>query len=115
LNIYTFFSPWFIARIYPYIILSSPVKIIYSIFAPKYSFAGLMKAYIWFCLNIPLVLRKRKNIKPFKKLHETEVIKFMSSKIINGDGIMNKISYLYSRLVGIKPVEYYSLNQDLKD
>jgi GT2 family glycosyltransferase len=115
LNLYSFFSIWFLIRVYPYVLLNEFVKFIYSIFSPKYSFAGIIKAYFWICFHIPTIIKKRKSIKPFKKLHEKEVIKYMSSKIINGNGIINKISYLYSRLVGIKPVEYYNLNQDLPD
>lgn len=115
LNLYTFFSLWFLIRVYPYVLLNEFVKFIYSIFSPKYSFTGIIKANLWICFHIPTIIRKRKSIKSVKKLHEKEVIKYMSSKIINGNGFINKISYLYSRLVGIKPVEYFNLNQDLKD
>jgi GT2 family glycosyltransferase len=107
LNLYTFFSLWFIIRVHPFVKLNVFVKILYSVFSSKYSFTGLLKAYFWICFHIPSILRKRKAVKSFKKIHEREVIKFMSSKIINGDGIINKISYLYSRVVGLKPAEYF--------
>lgn len=111
LNLYLFFSFGFIFRMIPYITFNHTSKIIISLFSKKYSFTGLLKAYFWFYFNIPLILKKRKELKMAKTADEKEVIKYISSKILN-DGstaanLLNKISYFYSRLTGIKPVEYY--------
>jgi hypothetical protein len=91
------------------------VKFIYSIFSEKYSISGIVKAYLWFYINIPLVLTKRKVLLGFKTVDEKDIIKYISCKVLN-DGsmlasIVNTISYIYSRLVGIKPVEYYQKNR----
>ena len=114
LNLYLFFSIPFLVRMIPYITLNHTVKIILSIFSEKYSFTGLLRAYFWFYLNIPLVARKRNELKIFKIISEKDVISKMSSKIFNDETLLsnavNKLSYYYSRLVGLKPVEYYRKN-----
>lgn len=111
LNLYLFFSFGFILKMIPYITFNHTSKIIISLFSKKYSFTGLIKAYFWFYFNIPIILKKRKELKKIKTVDEKEVIKYISSKILN-EGIiaakvLNKISYYYSRLTGIKPAEYY--------
>lgn len=111
LNLYLFFSPWFIIRMFPYITLNHITKTIFSIFSKKYSFTGTVKAYLWFYVNISLILKKRTELKPFKKINEKEIIKYLSSKIFNGENsaekFFNRLSYIYSRIFGIKPIEYF--------
>ncbi len=115
LNLYSFFSIWFIIRLLPYITLNHTAKLIYSLFSKKYSIIGLIKAYIWFYFHIPLILKKRKELSVIKIVDEKEIIKYISCKVLN-DGtmfasIINNISYYYSRLMGIKPIEYYLRNK----
>jgi GT2 family glycosyltransferase len=111
LNLYTFFSIPFLIKISPYISFNKTAKLFLSIFTAKYSFIGLIKAYAWFYFHIPTILQKRKNIRQYEKVHEKEVIRYMTSRIVNNEGKLNKfvnsLSYFYSRLVGIKPIEYY--------
>ena len=58
---------------------------------------------------------KMRRTRPFKKVPEEEIIKYMTSKLVNGRGIfsrlVNAMSYAYSRLAGIKPIEYYQKNK----
>jgi GT2 family glycosyltransferase len=112
LNLYLFFSFWTVARLLPYIIFNHTAKLFISIFSSKFSFKGLIKAYLWFYINIPLILKKRKELKNEFRTGESEIIAKMSSKIINedtnGPSFINKLSYFYSRLVGFKPVEFFS-------
>lgn len=111
LNLYTFFSIGFLIRMVPYIAFNHTTKILLSIFSRKYSFTGVLKAYFWFYVNIPAVAKKRHNIRKERKLDEKEIIKYMTSKIFNDEGfsqkLINGISYIYSRLAGLKPIEYY--------
>jgi len=111
LNLYTFFSISFIIRILPVIWLVKSAKLFLSAFTSKHSFIGMLRAYLWFYFNIGKVLKKRRQIRSAKLVHEKEVVKNMSSKLLNHERFINKainrISYLYSRLVGIKPIEYY--------
>lgn len=115
LNLYSFFSFWFIVRLMPYVAINHTAKLIYSLFSKRYSTIGLLKAYFWFYVNIPLVMQKRKKLSALKKADEKEIIKYITSKIVN-DGsmissIINSISYIYSRCVGIKPIEYFQKNK----
>ncbi|MGH2575260.1 MAG: glycosyltransferase family 2 protein [Ignavibacteria bacterium] len=111
LNLYSFFSLWFIIRLLPIIFGVKTGKLLLSIFSKNYSFTGLLKAYLWFLVNSRKVLSKRKELNKIKTVDEKEVIKFITSKLLNHESALNKfinnISYNYSRLVGIKPIEYY--------
>ncbi len=114
LNLYVFFSVGFILKMIPYIAFNHTLRLITSLFSPRRSFWGTAKAYIWFYLNVPAVLRKRREAGKYRKVNEREIIKLMSSKVFNtgmpGAGIFNSTSYIYSRLTGLKPIEYFLKN-----
>jgi GT2 family glycosyltransferase len=111
LNLYTFFSFWFLVRILPIICLVQTAKLIQSTFSKKQSFFGLFNVFLWFCFNLPAVFKKRKHVKNVKKVSETEVLRYMTSKLVNHESaikkFVNNLSYFYSRMIGIKPIEYY--------
>lgn len=111
LNLYTFFSIGFLVKMVPYITFNHTVKILISLFSRKYSFTGMLKAFFWFYVNIPAITKKRRALSTEKTVDEKEVIMHMTSKIFNHEGspqrLFNGISYVYSRLVGLKPIEYY--------
>ena len=111
LNLYLYFSPVFILKVTPYIILNHIARIVLSLFSRKLSLPGLLKAYFWFYINIPVILKKRKYLKQFCFIPEKDIISKMTSKVLNDDSIhgkiINRISCFYSLLVNIKPVEYY--------
>lgn len=114
LNLFTFFSIGFIIRIVPYIIFYSTANILHSLFSKKKSVIGLIKAYIWLLFNINKIIEKRNIISKNKRVNEKEIIKYVSCKICNDDNLIyksiNRVSYLYSRLLQIKPIEYYLRN-----
>lgn len=111
LNLYTFFSIWFIIRLLPLILLIKTARLFQALFSKRLSFMGLLKSYLWFCFHIPTLLNKRKELNKIKNVSEKEVIRYMTSKLLNHESNANKLinrsSYCYSRLVGIKPIEYY--------
>lgn len=111
LTLYIFFSYFLIIRIYPIILFYQTAKLCQSIFSSKYSFTGVFKAYFWFYFHIPAVFRKHHELSALKKRHERDILKFMTSKLLNHEGkaakIINNISYYYSRFMGIKPIEYF--------
>jgi hypothetical protein len=111
LNLYTFFSPWFIIRLLPVISLLKTAKLFQAIFSSSYSFIGVLRAYLWFYFHIPTIVKKRKALRQFKKVYEKEIVKFMTSNLLNEEStigkIINSISYFYSRMLGIKTIEYY--------
>jgi GT2 family glycosyltransferase len=111
LNLYTFFSIGFILKLLPIIFIVKTARLFKSIFTTRLSFTGLIKAYFWFYFHIPAVFAKRRQLNKIKKINEKDVIKFISSNLLNSETqinrIINKISYIYSRFIGIKPIEYY--------
>lgn len=111
LNLYSFFSIGFLFKMIPYITFNHTSKVLLAMVSKKYSFIGMLKAYFWFYVNIPAVARKRYELKKFRKVNEREIIKYISSNIFNNGSfiakVINTISYLYSRIVRLKPVEYY--------
>lgn len=115
LNLYQFFSIWFLARMFPYIAFNHISKILISPFSQKYSLIGLLKAYFWFYVNVPTVAKKRHELKKNITVSEKKIIGLISCKIFNDEGIaaklVNQFSYIYSRLVAIKPAEYYLKNR----
>lgn len=114
LNLYIFFGIGFIVKMIPYITFNHTLRLLTSLFSRRRSFWGTARAYLWFYFNIPVILRKRRETSRYKKINEREIIKLMSCKVFNagtpGAGIINGISYLYSRLTGIKPIEYFIKN-----
>jgi hypothetical protein len=116
LNLFIFFSPLFILKVWPYVEFICDAKQFYSLFSKRLSFIGLTKAYFWLCFHMKTILRKRKEVRKFFKIDEKEVMKYMTSQIVNHENtfakFLNSISYYYSRLVGIKPIEYYQKHPD---
>jgi GT2 family glycosyltransferase len=112
LNLYIFFSFLFILKISPIIFMTNCGKFLISVFSRKVSLTGFIKAHFWFYLNILLILKKRREIRKIKRVNEKEVVKFMTSRLLNHELLVNrmcnKLSYIYSRLMWIKPFEYYS-------
>lgn len=115
LNLYLFFSFGFILRMMPYITFNHTLKTLLSVFSKKHSTTGILKAYLWFYFHIPLILKKRKELAPLKQVNEREIIKYISCKVVNVGSafaaVLNRLSYIYSRLMCIKPVEYYIKNK----
>lgn len=116
LNLYTFFSAKFIFKIIPLIAIARTAISLRAIFLSEHSFWGMQKAPFWIILNLKTVREKARRNREFKKLPEEEIIKCMTSKLVNDEGafnkLINRISYAYSRMVGIKPIEYYQKNPE---
>lgn len=111
LNLYCFFSAGFILKLLPVIFLVRAARTFSALFSRNHSFWGMVKVPFWFLFNIKSLVSKIRKCRDFKKVHENEIIKYMTSKFLNDETFfarpVNKISYLYSRLAGIKPIEYY--------
>ena len=115
LNVYLFFSLWTIIRFLPYIAFNHSAKLLLSLLSSKYSFPGLLKAYLWFYFNIPGIIKKRKELHKEFNTGEKEVISKLTCKVFNGNSfpaaLVNRLSYYYSRTVGLKPIEFFTLSK----
>ncbi len=111
LNFLIFFSGSFLLKYLPLLIFNFKIKLFYSIFTLKYSFLGILKAYIWFFKNIKWIKYQRKEIEKHKVVSEDEIIKLLSCKISNGDKfidkVLNRISLIYCKILSIKVIELY--------
>jgi len=111
LNFLLFFSNKFLLKYSPLLIFNFSIKLIYSVLMRKYSFLGILRAYLWFIKNIKWIKLQRKDIAKYKKVEEEEIIKLLSCKISNGDNfldkLLNKISLLYCKITNIKVIELY--------
>jgi len=115
LKLYTYFSIWFIIRLLPLISVVKTAKLFQALFSKNVSLWGVMEAYLWFYVHIPSVLKKRKELEKIKTVPEKEIVRYMTSKLLNHEHPFNKfinnLSYVYSRIAGIKPIEYYQKTQ----
>jgi len=111
LNLYTFFSPVFILKLVPIIAVVRTARQIAALFSGGRSFWGMFKVPFWLLVNLKALSVKGSRNRKLKKVPEEDVIRYMTSKLVNDggalNGLINKLSYMYSRMVGIKPIEYY--------
>ena len=110
LNLLLFFSPYTILRVLPYLVMNSIAKMFASLIGMKYSLVGLVKAYGWFFLHVPLIMQKRDKLRKEQKVDDKNVIRYMTCKMTNGESVVgkmiNSISLTYCRLVNLKTIEF---------
>jgi GT2 family glycosyltransferase len=109
LNFLIFFSKGFRLKYYPILLFNLKLKLFMSLFPGKYSFSGVLKAYIWLYKNRNWIKEQREKENRFKKIDENEVIKYLSGKLFNGKNLLEKFlnffSLLYCRILNIKVIE----------
>ena len=109
LNFLIFFSNNFRLKYYPILIFNLKLKLLMSIFSRKYSFTGVLKAYLWILNKRNWIKKQREKENVTKKIDEREVIKYLSGKIFNGENFIerffNFFSLIYCRIVNIKVIE----------
>lgn len=109
LNSKLFFSWWTRVRWVPYFGLNCFLKLGASLLRRKYSFKGLMRAYIWLCTHPRIIAQKRKVLRAEARAKEKDVILAMSCKITNSNSwagrLGNALSLAYSCVVGLKTIE----------
>lgn len=109
LNFLLFFSPSFTIRYIPYLAFNFFLKLFASLFTPKYSFKGLVKAYWWLLSNNSRIRAERAALKSMKQVHDKSVLKYISSKLFNGDNgiekFINAVSKLYCRIMFLNVLE----------
>ncbi len=109
LNILLFFSGKTILKIFPFLLLNIIMKVLASVFSRKWALTGIIKAYIWFPLNLHTIIKKRKSLYCVQRVSEKEVISYMSGKLFNGENVFDKfindISLAYCNLVKFKTFE----------
>lgn len=109
MNFLIFFSGKFIIKYIPVLFLNFFLKTVASVFSGKYSFAKLVKAYLWLLINYNFILKKRKESVKMKKVNDDNVLKYISCKIFNGDSmienLINYLMFIYCKVTAIHALE----------
>jgi len=109
LNFFLFFSIKSLIKMSPYFLLNLLIKLAGSLFPNKYSFTGVVKAYKDLLDSRVMIKNKRSKLKKEIKVHEEEVIRWMTCKIFNEETrharVINKISEFYCRIVNLRTIE----------
>jgi GT2 family glycosyltransferase len=109
LNFLIFFSKSFRLKYYPVLVFNLKLKLLMSLLPGRYSFTGVLKAYLWIIKNGKWIKEQRNRENSLKKTDEKDVIGLLSGKVFNGDNIIerffNFFSLLYCRIVNIKVIE----------
>jgi len=111
LNLLIFYEFKSLLKIMPMLILGIVIRGAASILKYDKNLIIRTKARLWIIRNIKLILRKRKDIQKERKVSDDEIFRYMTCKNIRGNSfvsrLINKISYLYCYLMGIKTKEFY--------
>lgn len=109
LNFLIFFSKGFLIKYAPYFVFNFFLKFCAALFVSKYTLSGLIKSYLWLLSSRRWIKEQRAGINGIKRVNETEILRFMSGKIFNGDNFLEKLinylSLVYCRVVGINVLE----------
>jgi hypothetical protein len=109
LNTILFFSTSTLLKVIPFLAGNVIVKTIVSLVGVKYSFVGLMKAYVWIAFNSATIRRKRSELFKTRVVPESNIIHYMSGKLTNGESvvgrIVNAVAIFYCRIVYLPVIE----------
>jgi len=109
LNFAVFFSFGFRARIAPYVVVSAIGRFATHLPTRPASAWHMARGHLWLLANGREIARMRATVREEQTVAEAEVVRFMSGKIVNGDGatgrFLNLLSLIYCRLAGIRVYE----------
>jgi len=109
MNFLIFFSKGFRVKYYPILVSNFFLKIFLSLLPGKYSFTGILKAYLDLYKKRKWIKEMRSEVIKIKTTDENDVLKNLSGKIFNGSNIFEKcvnfFSLLYCRIFNIKVIE----------
>lgn len=111
LNLLLFFSFWTNLRIFPIFAGHAIVKLACALVGWRYSFAGLLRAYLWPVLHWRHIRIRRESLKLERRVPEREVLGWMTAKATNGESLagraLNALLAGYCRAVGLRTVERF--------
>lgn len=109
LNMLLFFSTPTLLKLLPLFAVNVCVKLAASLLVRRYSFAGLLRAYLWLLVHPATIAGKRRVLRSERRAPEDEVTSWMSSDLANGESApgkaLNTCAHLYFRLTGICTLE----------
>ncbi|MBM2841237.1 MAG: hypothetical protein HW412_1765 [Bacteroidetes bacterium] len=105
LNVLFFFERRTLVLLIPYLILDAVAKTILSLLTQRKSLLGILRAYWWIGANLRWVLHQREMLQSKRRVPDSEIMKLMSCKVVDGDNLLsrwiNGLSKLYATSVGL--------------
>ena len=106
INILIFYDMQTILAILPMLSVLYIARNLYHLIKNDGMVKPRFEGYKWIIKNFGFINKKRKDIQKIRKVSDREIMKYMTCKVTNGDGkIINKISYVYCKIFGIKTHE----------
>jgi len=109
LNMLLFFSTPTLLKLLPLFAVNVCAKLAASLVVRRYSFAGLLRAYLWLLVHPAMIGGKRRLLRAAQRVPENDVTTWMTSDITNGESgpgrAINACAHLYFRLMGIRTLE----------
>ncbi len=109
LNMLLFFSTPTLLKLLPLFAANVCSKLAASLLIRRYSFSGLLRAYLWLLVHPVRIAGKRRTLRAASSVAEIEVTTWMTSDLTNGESVpgkaVNACAHLYFRLTGIRTLE----------
>jgi hypothetical protein len=109
LNMLLFFSTPTLLKLLPLFAINACAKLAASLFVRRYSFAGVLRAYLWLAVHPVTIAGKRRVLRAARRVPEAAVTAWMTSDLTNGEAapgkVINACARLYFRLTGIRTLE----------
>ncbi len=106
LNALILFETTTLIKLLPYFAADAAVKIFLSLFFKRKSFSGIIRSYAWLVRNRAWIARQRHEIQINRIVKDKEILRMMSSKVIDSGHViavtLNTCSRIYSKLVGLE-------------
>ena len=110
LNLLLFYEAGNLLKIGPFLLVDFLGKIVEGLIRKRGTFLALLKGYVWIMVNVPAVLEKRRRLQSERQVPDQEIVRWMVCQLVNGKDsfstIVNRLSWRYCRLVGIRTVEF---------
>jgi hypothetical protein len=109
LNMFLFFSMPTLLKLLPLFAINVCVKLAASLLVRRYSFTGLLRAYLWLLVHPATIAGKRGVLRAAHRVPEDTVTSWMTSDLTNAEAgpgkVINACAHLYFRLAGIRTLE----------
>jgi GT2 family glycosyltransferase len=106
LNALLLYEAGTIVRLFPLCVCESLAKFIWSVLTFRKSPAGLIHAYGWMLTHRGWIRARRSEEQAHRKVRDSEVLPWMSSRLLDGDGRVagwvNAVGRMYFRIVGLR-------------
>lgn len=106
LNALGLYQGWTLLRLAPLASADALAKLALSLVARRKSFWGILRAYAWCLFHPGWILRFRARHQRERRVSDREILRWMSSRIVAGEGrasrFINSVWRLYARAVGLR-------------